>query len=153
MSRFLSETNINILEHYIQVNQPSEILPAISECYREQAIEDWKTINDPETLPTTYLQFADSAYGMTSYGFYKTKEGLIFLVTAFCGELSAYYKVQPNWNILIPYDQLYPPETNFITPDDDNATEVTEPIESASETEPNTPDSEEHLSNTTICII
>jgi len=138
MSRFLSETNINILEDFIQHNNPHEILPAISECYREQAIQDWKTINNPETLPTTYLQFADSAYGMTSYGFYKTREGLIFLVTAFCGELSAYYKVQSNWNILIPYDKL--PDTNFITPDDDNTTAITEPIDSASETEPNTPD-------------
>lgn len=106
MSRFLSETNINILEDFIQRNQPSSILPAISECYREQAIEDWKTINDNETLPTTYLHFANSAYGMTSYGFYKTRDGQIFLINAFCGELVAYFIVSSSWNILIPYEKF-----------------------------------------------
>ena len=124
MSRFLSETNINIIEHYIQKNKPIEILPDISECYKEQAIEEWKTINDTKTLPTTYLHFANRAYRMTSYGFYKTQDGQIFLVETFCGELSAYYKVVPNWNILIPYNILY--QLNF----------------NISETEPNTPDTE-----------
>lgn len=137
MSRFLSENNIIILEQFIQENKVNEILPAISEYYREQAIEDWKTINDPNTPPTTYLQFADSAYGMVSYGFYKTKSGSIYMITAYCNEISAHFSVSPSWNILIPYDKL--PQPNFNIPDDDSNIHT---IESASETDSNTPESQ-----------
>lgn len=137
MSRFLSDTTINILEQYIQENQPSEILPAISECHREQAITDWNTINAQETLPTTYLHFANSAYGMTSYGFYKTRDGRIFLVNAFCGEITAYYKVLPNWNILIPYHRL--PQLNFNISEHETIT-TSDATETGTGTEPNTPE-------------
>lgn len=108
MSRFLSEENIQLLENFIATNQPlsSNFLPCISEKFREDAIRDWKSINDPETLPTTYLQFADSANGMTSYGFYKTRDGQIFLITAFCCKLTSYYNLDNNWHILIPRDKL-----------------------------------------------
>lgn len=109
MSRFLSEENIELLENFIATNNPnsSDFLPCISEKFRDDAIRDWESINDNETLPTTYLQFADSANGMTSYGFYKTRDGQIFLITAFCCKLTSYHNVTPTWHILIPRDKLF----------------------------------------------
>jgi hypothetical protein len=107
MSRFLSQSNIELLENFIASNEPnsSDFLPAISEHYREDAIKDWETINDPETPVTSYLQFASASLGMTSYGFYKTRDGRIFLINAFCSQITAYYYVTTNWSILIPHDQ------------------------------------------------
>jgi len=134
MSRFLSESNINILEEFINLNKPNEMLPAISECYREQAIQDWKIINDDNTPNTTYLQFASAAYGMVSYGFYKTKSGCIYMITAYCNEITAYYIISPSWNILIPYDKL--PQSNFKISQDEISS-ITEDIQSASETNTN----------------
>jgi hypothetical protein len=124
MSRFLSETNIELLENFIATNEPysSDLLPAISECYRNDAINDWKTINDPDTPVTTYLQFASAALGMTSYGFYKTKDGRIFLVTAWCSELNCYYHVNSTWHILIPYEQYIKKQSDALLYSDNNHT-------------------------------
>jgi hypothetical protein len=107
MSRFLSESNIELIENFIVSKQPtnSELLPAISECYREDAVKDWKSINDPETPNTSYFQFASDAFGMSSYGFYKSKCGQVFLINAFCNKLVSYYNVPDDWYIIIPFEE------------------------------------------------
>ncbi len=130
MSRFLSQSNIELLENFIATNQPysSDLLPAISECYRNDAINDWKTINEPETPVTTYLQFASAALGMTSYGFYKTKDQRIFLVSAWCNELNSYYEITPTWHLLIPYEDFIQKQSDVLlysneeTPEEESAT-------------------------------
>jgi len=116
MSRYLSQSNIELLENFITTNEPysSDLLPAISECYRDDAIKDWKTINEPNTPVSSYLQFASAGAGMTSYGFYKTKDGRIFLVSAWCNNLNSYYNVNSNWYILIPYEDFVQKETNAL---------------------------------------
>jgi hypothetical protein len=100
MSRILSESNINYVEQFIEINKCSDNLTGISEYYREQTIKDWETINDKNTQCTTYLQFADNSYGMISYGFYKTKKEEIYIISAYCNKLTNYYNVDDNWYML-----------------------------------------------------
>lgn len=108
MQNLLSQENIELIENFIATNEQhsSDFLPAISEKYREYAIESWNYINDIQTSPTSYIQFAEGAYGMSSYGFYKSKNERVFLINAFCNQPISYYDVPPTWNILIPYDEL-----------------------------------------------
>jgi hypothetical protein len=133
MSRFLSQSNIELLENFIATNEPysSDLLPAISEYYRDDAIKDWKTINDPNTPITSYLQFASAALGMTSYGFYKTKDGRIFLVSAWCNDLNSYYHVNSNWHILIPYEDFVQKQSDALLFSDDKTTEDNETCSSS----------------------
>jgi hypothetical protein len=110
MLRFLSEENINLLEDFIISNKPKSntYLPAISERDRTSAISDWKTITDPLTSRTTYLQFASNGSGMSSYAFYKSRNGCIYLISAFCNELTCYYENIPsNWYILMPREECF----------------------------------------------
>jgi hypothetical protein len=133
MSRFLSETNIELLENFIATNEPysSDLLPAISEYYRNDAINDWNTINDADTPVTTYLQFASAALGMTSYAFYKTKDGRIFLISAWCSELSCYYHVNSTWHILIPYYQFVQKQNDALLYSNDKTIEDSETCSSS----------------------
>jgi hypothetical protein len=128
MSRFLSQSNIELLENFIATNEPysSDLLPAISECYRNDAINDWNTINDPNTPVTSYLQFASAALGMTSYAFYKTQDGRVFLVTSWCSDLTCYYHVNSNWHILIPYEEFVQKQNDALLFSDDKTTEDNE---------------------------
>ena len=57
MSRFLSQKYIDEVELFIENNQPSKNLPAISYSFRDQTIEEWNNINNSETPVTTYFQF------------------------------------------------------------------------------------------------
>jgi hypothetical protein len=133
MSRFLSQSNIELLENFIATNEPysSDLLPAISEYYRDDAIKDWKTINDPNTPVTSYLQFASAALGMTSYAFYKTQDGRVFLVTSWCSDLTCYYRVNPNWHILIPYEDFVQKQSDALLFSDDKTTEDNETCSSS----------------------
>jgi len=106
MSRYLSNSNIEMIESFIQTNKALDTMPNISETDREQTIVDWMEINKPETQCHTYLQFASNAYGMTSYGFYKTKNDKIFIIEAYCGEVKKYYNVDSSWVMLIPYEEF-----------------------------------------------
>ena len=108
MQRFLSEYYINLVEDFIAKKLPesNELFPCISEQYREQAINDWNTINDENTPATSYLQFAESAYGMNSYGFYKSRVGRILLIHAYCNILSSYYIIDPTWHFLKPNEMI-----------------------------------------------
>lgn len=128
MSRFLSQSNIELLENFIATNEPysSDLLPAISECYRNDAINDWKTINDPNTPVTSYLQFASAALGMTSYAFYKTQDGRVFLVTSWCSDLTCYYHVNSKWHILIPYEEFVQKQNDALLFSNDKTTEYNE---------------------------
>jgi hypothetical protein len=116
MSLLLSESNIEVLENFILSQSPenSDYLPSISECYRDDAIKYWKTINDPNTPVTSYFQFASSSYGFTSYAFYKTRDGRIFLITSYCSELSCYFNVTNNWHILIPYNDFVQKQSDIL---------------------------------------
>ena len=106
MSRFLSEENINLVEEFISAQEPSDSMPNISETDREQTINDWKTINLPETLCTSYLQFASNANGMISYGFYKTMKNDIYIIEAYCSVIRKYYNIDNNWIMLMPYEEF-----------------------------------------------
>ena len=106
MSRFLSEENINLVEEFISAQEPSDSMPNISETDREQTINDWKTINLPETLCTSYLQFASNANGMISYGFYKTMKNEIYIIEAYCSVIRKYYNIDNNWIMLMPYEEF-----------------------------------------------
>ena len=106
MSRFLSEENINLVEEFISAQEPSDSMPNISETDREQTINDWKTINLPETLCTSYLQFASNANGMISYGFYKTIKNEIYIIEAYCSVIRKYYNIDNNWIMLMPYEEF-----------------------------------------------
>ena len=106
MSRHLSNNHIELIEQFIASNSPSDndSLPAISERDKDDVISDWKTINDPNTPETTYLQFASNAQGMSSFGFYKSRNGSIFMVSAFCNKITCYHTVPADWYILVPYE-------------------------------------------------
>ena len=106
MSRFLSEENINLVEEFISSQEPSGSMPNISETDREQTINDWKMINLPETLCTSYLQFASNANGMISYGFYKTMKNEIYIIEAYCSVIRKYYNIDNNWIMLMPYEEF-----------------------------------------------
>jgi len=85
----LSETDIELIENL-----------AISECYRNDAINKWETINDTKTPVTTYLPFAFASIGLTTYAFYKTKDRQIFIINLFYNKLVSYYNVNPTWYFL-----------------------------------------------------
>lgn len=106
MSRYLTEENIILVEEFIGSHEPCVSMPNISETDREQTINDWKIINLPETLCTTYLQFASNANGMISYGFYKTKKNEIYIIEAYCSVIRKYYNIDKDWIMLVPYEEF-----------------------------------------------
>jgi hypothetical protein len=97
MSRELSEENIEMIEDFISYNPPSLYLPNPSISDQENAINDWKQINEPDVPVTSYLQFGSDGYGMTSYGFYKSRSEKIYLVVAFMNNISSYHNVTSEW--------------------------------------------------------
>ncbi len=82
----LSNTNIENVEEYIKNNKLGDEIPAISEYMKPDAAKYWKQI---EVAPSTYYyKFAEAAYGMTSYGFYKSREGKIYIINAYINSIS-----------------------------------------------------------------
>jgi hypothetical protein len=106
MSRYLSKENVDIVEEFIQSNKPTNDMPNISEKDREQTIADWKNINEQETPCNSYLQFANNANGMISYGFYKTTKGEIYIVESYCSVIRRYYNTYESWIMLMPYEEF-----------------------------------------------
>ena len=96
----LSNKNIELLERFIETHSPSETMPSLPETYRESAIIEWEEISDPHTVPTSYYIFASASNGMTSFGFYKSKNNKIYIVKSFCNELTDYYNVDSEWSFL-----------------------------------------------------
>jgi hypothetical protein len=89
MSSKLSDSNIELVENFISCNQLKTYTPGISvldvsngqTCYQE-------ILASP---PTSYMQFGSNAFGMTSYGLYKTRSNQIYVIEAFCNNISCYY--------------------------------------------------------------
>jgi hypothetical protein len=87
----LSESNINLAETYILNNKPKDGYPVLSLCDAEFAKEIYNDfIKEPVT---SYSLFGSNAYGMTSYGFYKTKDERVFILEAFVNNLTGYYEI------------------------------------------------------------
>lgn len=103
MSRILSQTNIEAVELFIQENKPEKFLPSNSECDRSEAIYGWNTISRPDTPVTSYYQYSSDGCGMTSYGFYKSRAGNIYIITAFMNKIRYYCDVDSNWGFLRPW--------------------------------------------------
>ena len=95
----LSEQNITMVENFIASNKPTNSIRP-SESDRYSAIEQWKKISDPNTPNTFYSQFGSNAFGMTSYGFYKSKTGELYVITAFINNVTSYFKVDNTWDFL-----------------------------------------------------
>ena len=106
MSTELSKKNIELTEIWISNHKPSNILPAMSETDRECAIESWKIINDTNTPVTNYLQFGSNACGMNSYGFYKSINGNIYIISAYCNSITAYHNVDSTWSFLKSFEEI-----------------------------------------------
>lgn len=95
----LSEQNIEQVENFIASHKPNNsICPSNSDKY--SAIEEWKKISDPNTPNTFYSQFGSNSFGMTSYGFYKSRSGELYVITAFINEVTSYFKVDDSWYFL-----------------------------------------------------
>jgi hypothetical protein len=87
----LSDANIERAENFINNNQPREGCPSISICDAENAKE---LFNDFKNEPiTSYSLFGSNAYGMSSYGFYKTKDERVFILEAFINNLTGYCEI------------------------------------------------------------
>jgi hypothetical protein len=106
MSIELSKRNIELTESLISNHKPSEIIPAMSESDREFAIEYWKIINNNNTPVTSYIQFGSNACGMNSYGFYKSINGNIYIISAYCNSISTYYNVDSTWSFLKSFEEI-----------------------------------------------
>ena len=99
----LSHENIEIVENFINTHSAGK-LPHLSECDRPAAISEYKKITDQTTIATSYYKFGSDANGYTSYGYYKSKDDKIYIISAFMGNVTAYYNVDSDWYFLKPYE-------------------------------------------------
>jgi hypothetical protein len=100
MSSQLSEENIELVESFIQNNKANIGYPSLSYIGQEEAIYYLQEISKEETPVTSYYLFASNAFGMTSYGYYKSKEGQIYIIEAFIQGILGYYNVDNDWDFL-----------------------------------------------------
>ena len=85
----LSEENIKITEDFIVNNACKPDYPNLcfSDLYNAQ-----EAYNEIIKLdPTSYVYFGSNAFGMTSYGFYKTLKNDIYIIQAYCNVIECYY--------------------------------------------------------------
>lgn len=88
----LSEENIKLVENFINNNNCDNLYPNLSFNDVENAKLCYQEIKN---LPiTSYILFGSNAFGMTSYGFYKTKDDKIYIIEAYINKISKYYN--PN---------------------------------------------------------
>ena len=87
----LSEENIYLTENFIINNECRKIQPSLSLNDMEYA----QTIYDKiKKMPiTSYIQFGCTAYGMSSYGFYKAKNNEIYIIKAYMNTITTYYNI------------------------------------------------------------
>lgn len=64
---------------------------SISYKYYERAESKWKLITQEDAPIHSYHLFAENAYGMTSYGFYKAKNGKIYIIVAYIDNITQIY--------------------------------------------------------------
>jgi hypothetical protein len=89
MSVWLSDSNIELIENFISSNQLATNTLGISIsdfaygqiCYQ-------KMLSSPTT---SYIQFSSNTFDMTSYGLYKTIYNEIYVIEAFCNNITCYY--------------------------------------------------------------
>ncbi len=89
MTTGLSESNIELAENFISCNQLKTNIPALSICDVEFGIECYQQILS--SSPTSYIQFGSNAYGMSSYGLYKTRSNQVYVIEAFCNNIIGYF--------------------------------------------------------------
>ncbi len=89
MSTGLSDSNIELAENFISCNPVKTHGLGLSISDMEYGIECYKKILS--LLPTTYILFGSNAYGMTSYGLYKSRSNQIYVIEAFCNNIVGYY--------------------------------------------------------------
>lgn len=89
MSTGLSESNIELAENFISCNKLKTNRPALSIADIEFGIECYQKILS--SSPTSYMLFGSNAFGMTSYGLYKTRSGQVYVIEAFCNSIVGYH--------------------------------------------------------------
>ena len=103
MSKF-SEELIIITELAIQsdklipIDDEDNYLPSISYRHYDDAKYCWNIINKSDK--NYYLQFADNAMGMASYGFYKANNGQIYIIEAWANKITNVYIPSKKWDCL-----------------------------------------------------
>lgn len=89
MSNNLSNENIELAEEFIKTNKCNTLSPCLSISDVANAIIEYSNIiNLP---PTSYIYIGSNSYGMTSYGFYKTRNNNIYIIEAFINNINTYY--------------------------------------------------------------
>ncbi len=84
----LSDNNIERIENLLK-GKGRSLYPSLSNRDLLPAKEAFAKIQD---LPLhSYIVFGSNAGGMTSYGFYKSTSNKIYIIEAFCNELTTYY--------------------------------------------------------------
>lgn len=100
----LSENYIIMVEEALLTNKlvPDDCSrqPSISYQYYDDAEECWEWINKDDTPLTSYKIFASNSYGFTTYGFYKSKSGNIYIIEAYVNNISHIYIPSKNIDCL-----------------------------------------------------
>ena len=73
-------------------------LPAISYRDYEDIKYGWDLINKSDK--NYYIQVASNGGGFTSYGFYKTNNGKIYIIEAWMNKITKIYNPTKNWDCL-----------------------------------------------------
>lgn len=97
----LSQENINIVENAIISDklQPIENNYNLSISFSDYDFAQigYKEFIKETTPNTSYFIFGGNAYGMQAYGLYKSKDGNIYIIDSFLGEIKRVFI--PNKNI------------------------------------------------------
>lgn len=88
--------NSCVIEKFIKDNHPFVSHPSISNCYKNDMLESWKHINNVSVPSCSYIFFAQSTQGLINYGFYKSKNGIIYGLITYCDTLSNYFLTE-DW--------------------------------------------------------
>lgn len=68
--------------------------------YYDMAKEGYKEMIKEETLVTTYMNFAYNAGGMQCYGFYKAKNGKVYIIDSFINNIRGIFIPDKNIDCL-----------------------------------------------------
>jgi hypothetical protein len=96
----LSEDNINRVEEGIisGLLQPNENNYMISVSYRyyDFAKLAYKEIQKTYIPNTSYIHFAENSFGYQSYGFYKSRDGNIYIIDTYLENIQNIFTVDEN---------------------------------------------------------
>lgn len=103
----LSQENINIVENAIISDklQSIENNYNLSISFRDYdfAKIGYKEFIKQTTPKTSYFIFGGNAYGMQSYGLYKSKDGNIYIIDSFLGEIKRVFIPNKNIDCFTPF--------------------------------------------------